>query len=786
MEETNNISHKKCIYACKLCNKRFNKEVKLVQRDQIHSGKGQRQGTRYTRSKSVYLCNVCQLTFKTKDDYENHMNGTHCCNVYRLRGSTTTTHSDGSKSKSRTLKSLRKATSAQNSKLDFRCSECTTQFASRVDLLRHMMDIHGIKLTRQHLTREKVTKFKSIKKVALTSSVSRRILSTRNLPNSRSAPKTVANISPTPKTSKLSKNSKLSYSDNITRHGNINGSPQNIDSTRNVFDCKVCGSEWINISQLRDHMICHSNERPFKCDTCSKTFKSARMLCQHMICHSNEKSFECPACFRRFKHDRNRRSHICPMKNKHSSKTGTSGHECKFCGSMWKSESDLRKHMNSHVDEERPYKCEMCFKAFIWMKNRRRHIQKCHSNEKTFKCDHCSRTFFNCKVNQRQHMRICQSDEKAYKCDRCTRTFNRKSHERRHMQICHSDKKPFKCIKCTKTFNWKSHKLLHIKHQYHCQLCKNTYCQFQSFRAHQRQHLSDDSKNDDECTGHSSTYKLQSHTQRRRQITDNEPSTDSSTPVFAHENDANNNVMKNIRKPDSSRDKVTAIDKTGFAKRKRRKISTMIDTKSLVSDTQEFVCSLCPSIFLTCSELAQHRTNEHSAFGYGRLRHRGSTRYKQKLEERDQSSDNDNVNLLISATASNDDKIVQVCCPESIIPIPQASASEPLPTTSFTESSTVEASTSVLNTNKPSTPAPCLGFQVEFFTAEAITDPELGPAVRTNGPIHNNSFVELCPEPICELKTVMVCSKCMDIFTTWDLLVSHHVASHDFQPTQPS
>ncbi|KAF8767287.1 Zinc finger protein Gfi-1 like protein [Argiope bruennichi] len=51
------------------------------------------------------------------------------------------------------------------------------------------------------------------------------------------------------------------------------------------FCCSVCGQDFIRKSELKSHMVRHSDERPYACHLCGKRFKRKNWLKTHSIIH---------------------------------------------------------------------------------------------------------------------------------------------------------------------------------------------------------------------------------------------------------------------------------------------------------------------------------------------------------------------------------------------------------------------------------------------------------------------------------------------------------------------
>ncbi|CAH1112707.1 unnamed protein product [Psylliodes chrysocephalus] len=193
-----------------------------------------------------------------------------------------------------------------------------------------------------------------------------------------------------------------------------------------LFCCSICSREFNRKSNLKQHLLIHSNQKPFICAICNKEFNLKSNLATHLIKHTNLKPFKCDICSKGFNH-----------------------------------KSILQKHLLIHSNKK-AFKCNICSKKFFHKYNLQMHLIT-HTNEKLFQCNICSKKFKR-KCNLQKHIAI-HSDKKPFQCDICFKEFNQKSNLRKHL-IIHTNEKPFKCDTCSTKFTQKSSLQRHLNHSH--------------------------------------------------------------------------------------------------------------------------------------------------------------------------------------------------------------------------------------------------------------------------------------------------------------------------------
>lgn len=115
---------------------------------------------------------------------------------------------------------------------------------------------------------------------------------------------------------------------------------------KRYFSCSRCDKKYETYSQLRYHTInSHTNlSGTYTCDHCQAKLYTRRCLVQHMLKHSSKNGFECKVCGKIFLTWYQRDDH----ENIHS---GKRPYQCQLCSKAYTYKPNLTRHLKSHEDD---------------------------------------------------------------------------------------------------------------------------------------------------------------------------------------------------------------------------------------------------------------------------------------------------------------------------------------------------------------------------------------------------------------------------------------------------
>lgn len=129
--------------------------------------------------------------------------------------------------------------------------------------------------------------------------------------------------------------------------------------------------------------------------------------------------------------------------------------ECMGCRRSFPTTRSFEEHLRScpgNVDK--PYPCEQCGTAFKKNSNLVKHMKLVHLGERNFPCPEpgCGRLFGQ-KSNLNSHIKAVHRGEKPFVCSEadCGRRFSQKSGLKAHVKTVHNGERPYQC-ECGSSF----------------------------------------------------------------------------------------------------------------------------------------------------------------------------------------------------------------------------------------------------------------------------------------------------------------------------------------------
>ncbi|EAT36398.1 AAEL011509-PA [Aedes aegypti] len=207
-----------------------------------------------------------------------------------------------------------------------------------------------------------------------------------------------------------------------------------------IFPCEICGMAFKTKVEMRKHGSTHP-ENQFICEMCGSTLKSPESLRIHMERHSNvTQKLTCEYCPYTTPHFQNMKSHM----NTHSSTAESFKKECEVCKATFRSTHLLNRHMETH-GEERKYACTECPARFK-TRNALRGHRNCVHLVIRYPCEYCEKRFDQ-KLTLRDHTERVHNIQANFPCDICLLTVYSQEKLDLH-RLRHENPKPLECGVC--------------------------------------------------------------------------------------------------------------------------------------------------------------------------------------------------------------------------------------------------------------------------------------------------------------------------------------------------
>ena len=157
-----------------------------------------------------------------------------------------------------------------------------------------------------------------------------------------------------------------------------------------------------------------------------------------VMTQNTKKHFQCPICPTKFGKKSNLKVHITTVHE------GNKPHKCLTCSATFGQKKGLKYHKSAVHDGIKPHECPICFAEFDEKYQLRKHISAVHDGiKKPYRCLICELSF-SCKSKLSQHISSVHEGIKPHKCPSCEKSLSRKYHLSRHIKSVHEDKKTHK------------------------------------------------------------------------------------------------------------------------------------------------------------------------------------------------------------------------------------------------------------------------------------------------------------------------------------------------------
>ncbi|CAH2083761.1 unnamed protein product [Euphydryas editha] len=205
---------------------------------------------------------------------------------------------------------------------------------------------------------------------------------------------------------------------------------------REWFKCSTCDKKFAFKNTLKRHELVHGTRAREQCAACGKLVRADLRL-SHARTHAPRAPHDCRACGKRFVSRASYENHL-----KYSSRhavTDVHKYKCTMCEKGYRSQAELRDHVNyQHMGRTR-HKCPICDKALASPRCITRHVRRAHhgvkENEKDKICQTCGKAFRE-KKSLREH-ELIHSGERPLSCELCGRAFRQRASLYTHRRRVH-------------------------------------------------------------------------------------------------------------------------------------------------------------------------------------------------------------------------------------------------------------------------------------------------------------------------------------------------------------
>ena len=259
---------------------------------------------------------------------------------------------------------------------------------------------------------------------------------------------------------------------------------------RPTYTCTMCAFSVKGVDKYQAHMLSvHSMAHAFSCEICGKGQKTPSNLKKHMDRHVDPKPVLCEICGKHFSSKYDVRRHAMRTHEKTDPVT------CEECGIQARDIYLLRAHMKRmHGESSEAHVCPQCGKAFNQKCDFERHVL-IHNPEKHYHCEECNKSFV-CRSYLVRHSRVHRNKAYIHQCTICEKVFKQQTNLQQHIAT-HTEGKTHKCEFCGKKFTLERYLKAHWKVHYR-QLPTNPVESAASYQGALYQELSE---NDNDYSG---------------------------------------------------------------------------------------------------------------------------------------------------------------------------------------------------------------------------------------------------------------------------------------------
>ncbi|CAL4065787.1 unnamed protein product, partial [Meganyctiphanes norvegica] len=262
----------------------------------------------------------------------------------------------------------------QGSEVPFQCPACGAEYPSLYDLKRHLLTHTGVDLHRCQVCGQGFPEPTALKQHILTHStgpekaprcescgtefpskneLTRHIVKYQGTcnPNKTESVRCVTCNMELANLEALKEHRKTQHPSSEVSNGNI----------KKGFECDYCGKNFNCRSNLRDHLVVHTGEKPYPCDICGKSFSFIHNMKTHRLTHNEGRTELCPYCDKSYKSKISLYYHMKKGNCRGLSNTQVPEgyHRCTECLQVFANEERYRTHKEKNQCQT-AHNCKNC------------------------------------------------------------------------------------------------------------------------------------------------------------------------------------------------------------------------------------------------------------------------------------------------------------------------------------------------------------------------------------------------------------------------------------------